>query len=272
MRNIIRRVGVFVAVLAFPLAANAIEMIHCRGAGSSQYLAQNNEADPTIDTANDEVQLTYVGGSTFLIETAKGTLAATDFVGNLGAGQIPDLVTINRVLAQDLTQPTDPRIARVMPDSDGRLPNGYFMEVGQMLVLNLPAGLRGSVGRIESDNSIFVFETAGLCIAQFGQLNREPSADEYAALGKLDVVMVPVEQGRTLDLATTLRMLTRLQTKVVLPMNWSEPAVLDEFVDGLSAGFAADVRSENTTVVSQQSLPELPVVTVLLAPDQAAGA
>jgi len=91
-------------------------------------------------------------------------------------------------------------------------------------------------------------------------------------LGKLDIVLLPVDGGRTLDLPTILKMLTRLQTKVVLPMNWSDAAALLRFLDGLSAGFAADFQSTSTTVISSQSLPDLPRAFVFLAAGQASGA
>ena len=46
-----------------------------------------------------------------------------------------------------------------------------------------------------SGNSIFVFEVAGLCIGHLGHLHHEPDAEQYAALGRLDVVMAPVDGG-----------------------------------------------------------------------------
>ena len=45
--------------------------------------------------ADDEVGLTFVGHSTFLIETANGLTAATDYAGYAGPGVTPEIVTMN---------------------------------------------------------------------------------------------------------------------------------------------------------------------------------
>src|SRR4029453_19335064 len=42
-----------------------------------------------------QVSLTYVGHSTFLIESAGGVTIATDYTGYAGAGVIPRIVTMN---------------------------------------------------------------------------------------------------------------------------------------------------------------------------------
>ena len=69
----------------------------------------------------------------------------------------------------------------------------------------------------EKGNSIFVFEMAGLCIGHLGHLHHEPDTAQYAALGRLDVVMVPVDGGYTLNLATMIRVVKRLRSSVVIP-------------------------------------------------------
>ena len=54
------------------------------------------DAGPPIHHAalkNNEVSLTFVGHSTFLIESPQGVRIATDYAGNAGAGVIPDVVT-----------------------------------------------------------------------------------------------------------------------------------------------------------------------------------
>ena len=81
-------------------------------------------------------------------------------------------------------------------------------------------------------NSIFVFEVAGLCIGHLGHLHFEPSAEQYAALGRLDVVMAPVDGGLTVDLPTMIRVLQRLRSSVVIPMHWFSDYALGDFLEG----------------------------------------
>ncbi len=63
-----------------------------------------------------------------------------------------------------------------------------------MLVRNVSTDIRSQFGGTEDrGNSIFVFEVAGLCIGHLGHLHHEPNDAQYAALGRLDVVMAPVD-------------------------------------------------------------------------------
>ena len=222
--------------------------------------------------ADDEVRMHFVGHSTYVIETADGFTAATDFTGFVGPDLIPDLVTMNNAHSSHYTDALDPRIDYVLNGWAGSEPAQHRLELGEMHVRNVTTDLRGEFGRIKDGNSIFIFEVAGLCIGHLGHLHHEPSDEQYALIGRLDVVMVPIDGGRSVDLPTTLRMLTRVRAKVVLPMNWSEQKALDAFLGGLSPGFTPDIRSENTMVASRHALPDLPVVTVLLAAGRAAGA
>ena len=88
-----------------------------------------------------------------------------------------------------------------------------------MLIRNATTDIRGGFGgaRIEDNNSIFIFEVAGLCIGHLGHLHHEPSDETYAAIGRLDVVMAAVDGGMTVDIPTMIRIVKRLLS--FLPSN-----------------------------------------------------
>ena len=83
-----------------------------------------------------------------------------------------------------------------------------------MLVRNVSTDIRSrwGGGTEEDGNSIFVFEAEGLCIAHLGHLHHEPTDRQYAALGRADVLIVPVDGGYTLPLDTVLRVVERLKS------------------------------------------------------------
>ena len=133
-----------------------------------------------------------------------------------------------------------------------------------MLIRNVPTDIRGPAGTVEpAGNSIFVFEVAGLCIGHLGHLHHEPSPEQYAALGRLDVVMAPVDGGMTLDLPTMIRVLKRLRASIVLPMHWFSSHGLGTFLAGMEDDFAIDLHDESDIEVSLASLPARPTVIVL---------
>jgi hypothetical protein len=71
------------------------------------------------------------------------------------------------------------------PDGDG--PAEHRLDLGEMLVRNVPTDLRGRFGGPSEayGNSIFVFEVEGLCIGHLGHLHHTPTPEQYAAIDTL---------------------------------------------------------------------------------------
>ncbi|MEO1551786.1 MAG: MBL fold metallo-hydrolase [Pseudomonadota bacterium] len=233
------------------------------------------DADPNVHyvsagsgLAPDEVRISYVGHSTFSLETASGLTAATDFTGSAGPGITPDVVTMNNAHSSHWTAFPDPAIPHVLHGwakdgvaADHRLTLGDF----EMLVRNVPTDVRSRFGgqsRVDG-NSIFIFEVAGLCIGHLGHLHHEPSERHYALMGRLDIVMAPVDGGLTLDLPTMIRVLKRVKAQIVLPMHWWGSGSLSVFIEGMRDEFAIEAIEEGTIKVSLRELPRTPVVKVL---------
>lgn len=254
---------VFTLVLAAPLPSFALNS-HCIALAQNDagfmFASLNN--GPTL--ADDEVRLHFVGHSTYVIETAEGITAATDFTGFVGPDVVPDLVTMNNAHASHFTEALDPRIDHVLKGWGSSEPAYHRLELGEMLVRNVTTDLRGEFGAIKDGNSIFIFEVAGLCIGHLGHLHHEPSDQQYALIGRLDVVMVPVDGGRTLDTASMIRVMKRVHAQLVLPMHWFGSTTLESFLVGMSDEFEIDVRVESSTTTSLRDLPRKPTVRVLL--------
>lgn len=252
---------------ALPAPAQERRPSHCIAIAEApgvEYLHRASFAAPLPDFT---VRLNYVDHSMFLIETQGGLRAVTDYAGFIGATRLPDVVTMNRAHISHWTPRPDPGIAHVLPGWSDRVgePAGHHLDLGEMLVRSVSTDIRSSAGAgVEANgNSIFVFEVAGLCIGHLGHLHHEPDAAQYAALGRLDVVMAPVDGGLTLDLPTMIRTLQRLRSSVVIPMHWFGQVSLDRFLDGMAAEFDIDRRNSGFLEVSLNTLPRRPTVVVL---------
>lgn len=213
------------------------------------------------------VRLSYVTHSTFLLETEGGLTAATDYTGFLGlTDHVPTVVTMNHAHDSHWTANPDPRIPHVLKGwGNGREPNEHHLDLGEMLVRNVPTDIRSQFfNEVEKfGNSIFVFEVAGLCIGHLGHLHHEPDAQQYAALGRLDVVMAAVDGGLTVDLPTMIRILKRLRASVVLPMHWFGRGSLEVFLAGMADEFEIQRPGVGSIEVSLRTLPDRPTVVVL---------
>ena len=214
------------------------------------------------------VRLSYINHSMYLIQTHGGLNAITDYTGFTGdVSLIPDVVTMNNAHSSHWTGFPHPDIPNVLPgwQQDGK-PADYYLDLGEMLVRNATTDIRDRFGggvAIEDNNSIFIFEVAGLCIGHLGHLHHEPSEETYAAIGRLDVVMAAVDGGMTVDLPTMIRIVKRLRSSVVLPMHWFSGGSLNRFLDGVSDEFRIDRRTDSSYEVSLRTLPSRPTVVVL---------
>lgn len=213
------------------------------------------------------VRLSYIDHATFVLETAGGLTAATDYTGFLGAIDfVPDVVTMNHAHDSHWTALPDPRIPHVLKGwGDGREALDHHLDLDEMLVRNVATDIRNRyTGGVEKfGNSIFVFEVAGLCIGHLGHLHHMPDDAQFAALGRLDVVMAPVDGGLTLDLPTMIDVLKRLKSSVVIPMHYWGEASLRGFVTGMSGEFDIERRGVSHLELSARTLPKRPTVITL---------
>jgi L-ascorbate metabolism protein UlaG (beta-lactamase superfamily) len=134
-----------------------------------------------------------------------------------------------------------------------------------MLVRNVTTDTRGPFGEgaRANGNSIFIFEAGGLCIGHLGHLHQIPSDAQYAAIGRVDVLMVPVDGGYTMRLQDMAGVVKRLRSSVVIPMHWFSEASLQAFLTEMSAEFSVVETGGAQIAMSLDDLPATPTVLVL---------
>lgn len=252
--------------LAAPAAAQDRIPSHCIALAQAPGLEVIHRASFGQPLAADRVRISFVGHATFVLETPGGLVAATDYTGHLGRGDVvPDVVTMNNAHSTHWTPYPDDRIPHVLRGwDDGGGAAEHRLDLGEMLVRNVPTDVRDWQGGVRPNgNSIFVFEVAGLCIGHLGHLHHEPSVEQYAALGRLDVVMAPVDGGYTLDLPTMMRVVSRLRSSVVLPMHWFSGASLEVFLAEMVKEFEVVRLDQSHVELGLHMLPGRPTIMVL---------
>lgn len=264
------RMFVLIAALTMPLAAaaQAPRASHCIAVAEAPGVEYVHHASYAGALDPFSVRLHYIDHAMFLLETAGGATAVTDYVGFIGATDFhPDVVTMNRAHSSHWTDRPDPRIPHVMRGWTGP---GQAVETGDLYVRNVPTDIRGSVfaeGRggsaIADGNSIYVFEAAGLCIGHLGHLHHVPDDAQYAALGRMDVVMAPVDGGLTLPRPELIEVLATLKSQVVIPMHWFGRANLERFLSEMSGEFEIERTDGPSIELSLRDLPDRPTIVVL---------
>ncbi len=254
-----------VSMMAAPVLAQDRIPSHCialaAGEATVQPAALNDGLEP------DSVLIRYIDHASFAIVTADGTVAVTDYTGYIGTQDVvPDVVTMNNAHSTHWTAAPDPRIPNVLEGWGGSAtPADHRLDLGSMLVRNVPTDTRGPFGEgaRRDGNSIFIFEAGGLCIGHLGHLHQIPSDAQYAAIGRLDVVMVPVDGGYTLRLGDMAGVVRQLRSSVVIPMHWFSEASLQAFLTEMSGEFTVVETGGAQLALSLDDLPSEPTIMVL---------
>src|SRR5262245_31025372 len=143
----------------------------------------------------DQVRITYVGHSTFLIESPKLVRIATDYNDWVKSPILPDIVTMNHAHSTHYTDHPDPGIKYVLRGwrDDGK-PAGHDVSFQDVRVRSVATNIRSWGGETERHgNSIFIFEIAQMCIAHLGHLHHTLNQQQLNEIGRVDIVLFPVD-------------------------------------------------------------------------------
>ena len=216
--------------------------------------------------ASDQVRLTYVGHSTFLIESPQLVRVATDYNDYVRSPILPDIVTMNHAHTSHFTDFPDSGIKHVLrgwgptPDQPAR----HDVTVGDVRVRNVPTNIRDWRGGTERHgNSIFIYEMANMCIAHLGHLHHTLNQQQLNEIGRVDIVLVPVDGNMTLDLEGMIEVLQSLKAPLMVPMHYFSTYTLHRFLERARQSWTVEMSEIPSLVVSKTNLPSTPRVTVL---------
>jgi len=228
-------------------------------------------ANPAIRAAAETdggqgvVRLTFLGHASFLIESPAGVTIVTDYNGYIRPPSLPDIVTMNHAHSSHYTDHPEPGIKYVLRGWDtGEGPPNWDFHFRDVRIRNVLTNIRDGMGGTEfGGNSIFVFETADLCIAHLSHLHHTLTPEHLAALGQIDVLMVPVDGMFTLSQSDMLEVIAQIHPLLVIPMHFFGPAALERFIARMDGRYPL-TRSESATVaLSRGMLPGSTQILVL---------
>src|SRR4249919_1410364 len=213
----------------------------------------------------DQVRITYVGHATFLIESPQLVRIATDYNDYVRPPVLPDIVTMNHAHSSHYTLSPDPGIKYVLHGwADDEKPARIDLQYRDVRVRNVPTNIRSFDGGTERHgNSIFVFEVANLCIAHLGHLHHTLTQQQLNEIGRVDIVLVPVDGSYTLDLDGMVEVLHALKAPLMIPMHYFSAYTLDRFLQRVRQEWNVEVAEIPSLVVSKATLPAKPKVLVL---------
>ena len=118
----------------------------------------------------------------------------------------------------------------------------------------------------EERNVIFVFELDGLTVCHLGDLAQVPAQTQVEALSNVDVLMVPVGGGSSLNATQAAEIISLIEPYIVIPMHYKTSAIslkLDKVDNFLKEMGVTRVEPVDVLKVAKSSLPEETQVVVL---------
>jgi L-ascorbate metabolism protein UlaG (beta-lactamase superfamily) len=251
-------------VLAF-MASTPVSAESCQGPIARGPLAPDGTPVRLAALGSGEVRITYVGHATFTIESPGGVVAATDYNDYVRPAALPDIATMNHAHSTHFTHRPDPAIRHVLRGwrHEGKSP-AFDIRERDMRVRNLATNIRSEGFATEfSGNSIFVFETAGLCIAHLGHLHHTLTPEHLQVLGQIDVLFAAVDGSWTIDHEGILEVIGQIKPKIVVPMHYITESTLQRFLSRAEGRYPVERSGGAEFIVTIANLPTKTAIKVL---------
>lgn len=215
------------------------------------------------------MKITYLGHATFLLEAGSASILIDPFDAKVGYPMprpAPTLVLISHEHGDHNHLPMaqgQPRVIRGLADGQWR---AVKETIDGVAISSVPTYHDGSEGSERGRNTVFIIEAEGLRIVHLGDLGHGLDEAAAKAIGRPDVLMVPVGGHYTIDAAQAHAIATRLRPGIVIPMHYKTEVNAGwpiGTVDAFLAAAGESKRAGHTVTVEKGKVPKEPEVWVM---------
>ena len=155
------------------------------------------------------MKLTWLGHACFLLESAKSSLVFDPYApGYVPGFSLPELK------------------AELCICSHGHDDHGYAQAVSlsgkghDFEITQIPCFHDEEKGVLRGENLITIAEAEGFRVAHLGDIGHDLSDEQLGAMGRIDVLMIPIGGFYTIDSETAASIAKKLNPKYVSPMHY----------------------------------------------------
>ena len=125
-------------------------------------------------------------------------------------------------------------------------------------------------GAVQGLDTVFIFEVGGLRIAHLGDLGHSLTDQQISAIGSVDVVLVPVGGGETIDAQEAIHVVDQIRPRLmVIPMHYKTDAVtikdlapIDPFITGPGRPNVRYEKSNRVAITGYRYKPSAAIVVL----------
>ncbi len=207
------------------------------------------------------MELTWYGLSCFRFTERKLTTIVTDpYNGDLGLPLLKlkaDVITVSH-------QAKGHNNVSAVSGNQHILTGPGEYEIGGVFITGISTPHEAET----TENVLYVFDYDGLSLVHLGDMHKVPSQTQIEALEQVNILLVPVGGGNSLNAAQAAELVSMLEPNIVIPMHYHIPGLnlpldgVDRFLKEMGV---TDPKEENTLKILSSNLPEETQV-VLLTP------
>ena len=139
-------------------------------------------------------------------------------------------------------------------------------EIGGVFITAVQTAGGGKKSKDKTRNTLYVFDYEGITVAHLGDLQEVPTQSEVEALGTVNVLLVPVGGGASLNAAKAAEVVSVIEPNLVIPMHYATDDAkikldpLSKFLKEMGLGKTESLPSLKVT---RSALPQETKVVVL---------
>lgn len=139
-------------------------------------------------------------------------------------------------------------------------------EIGGVFITAIQTDGVGKKASEETKNTLYVIDYYGLTIAHMGDVTRVPTQAEVEDLGPVNILLIPVGGGNSLNAAKAAELVSLLEPNIVIPMHYAtdaSTASLDPLSKFIKEMGLTTYESVPSLKITKSSLPDETRVYVL---------
>jgi L-ascorbate metabolism protein UlaG (beta-lactamase superfamily) len=221
-------------------------------------------------------QLQWLGQSAFLLTSSRGTRILID-PSNASTGYVvPPIDGVDAVLVShehadhnNVSLATGNPIVLRGLTAAGWNPIDQVVKDTHIITVSplIPIFHDNQEGAQRGRNSISIIEVDGLRLVHLGDLGHVLTADALKAIGRVDIVLVPVGGVYTIDANVASQIVSQLNPRIAVPMHYKTPRMQANWpgsgVEAFLQGMIVERPNSSRINISSTTLPAQPTVVVL---------
>ncbi len=192
------------------------------------------------------MKIKWLGHSCFVITSDKGAKVMTDpykkdTLGYSRPAEKVDAVTVSH----DHYDHYDPGFIASLPGKPQVIKNSKGGKAGDISIKGLDVWHDENKGKQRGPNVIFSFDVDGVNVCHLGDLGHQLSSSEINALGKVDVLLIPIGGVFTIDYKGAGTLCEAIKPRIVMPMHFKTAAC--SWLEFTAEDFIKDKKSVSKT-------------------------